>query len=60
MATSISRAWSNSSNPLQPHIANKYDLVFVDEDRIKRYDDVVCGKFVASNYLDEQMLDTLH
>ena len=59
-AASTSRAQVARGNPSIPHVLNKYNIVFMDADHAHCYDVVVSRKICAPNYLDVEMLTTLH
>ena len=59
-AASTSRAQAARGNSSPPHVLNKYNIVFLDAEHARRYDVIVSRKICAPNYLDVQMLTTLH
>ena len=59
-AASTSRAPAARGNSSIPHVLNKYNIIFMDAEHARRYDAVVSRKICARNYLDVEMLTTLH
>ena len=59
-ATSISQAHAARGNSNFPHVVNKYNIAFLDNDHVSRYIAIVNRKISAPGYFDEQMLTTLH
>ena len=60
IATSTGWAQAIGGNSSIHYVLNKYNLVFVDVAHASHYDTIVGRKICASNYLDAEMLPTLH
>ena len=57
---STSRAATARGNSSIRHVLNKYNIVFMDAEHTCHCDAIVSRKIFAPNYLDVEMLTTLH